>query len=91
MAQGQETQHALLIPWGCFASGIGLISGIAAVKLHQKRYKHTPNAKILEFLAAILSGTKYLQEISLAVHPLDKDVAALATNFTKGHEFSRYF
>lgn len=74
MAQEQETQHALLIPWGRFASEIGLTSGIAAVKLHQKHYRHTPNAKVLEFLVAILSGTKYLQEISLAAHPLDKDV-----------------
>ena len=28
-----------------------------------------------EFLVAILSGAKYLQDISLAAHPLDKDVA----------------
>ena len=75
MAQKQETQHALLIPWGQFAQEIGLISGIEAVKLNQKVYEHTPQAKVTEFLVAILSGAKYLQDVSLAAHPLDKDVA----------------
>ena len=75
MAQTQETQHALLIPWGQFAQEIGLISGIEAVKLRQKVYEHTSQAKVTDFLVAILSGAKYLQDISLAAHPLDKDVA----------------
>src|SRR3989304_7169929 len=75
MAQKQETQHALLIPWGQFAQEIGLISGIEAVKLNQKVYEHTPQAKVTEFLVAILAGAKYLQDVSLAAHPLDKDVA----------------
>ena len=75
MAQEQDTQHALLIPWGYFAGEIGLISGIEAVKLSQKVYEHTPQAKVIEFLAAILSGAKQLQDISLASHPLDKDLA----------------
>jgi hypothetical protein len=75
MAQEQDTQHALLIPWGQFAREIGLISGIEAVKLSQKVCEHTPQAKVIEFLAAILSGVKYLQDISHAAHPLDKDLA----------------
>jgi hypothetical protein len=36
MTQKQNTQHALLIPWRCFAQEIGLFSGIEAVKLNQK-------------------------------------------------------
>ena len=75
MAQEQETQHALLVPWGHFAREIGLLSGIEAIKLGQKVYEHTPQAKVIEFLVAILSGAKYLQDISLAAHPLDKDLA----------------
>jgi hypothetical protein len=75
MAQEQETQHALLIPWGQFAQEIGLIAGIEAVKLKQKAYEHTPQAKVLEFLVAILSGVEHLQDISRAAHPLDKDIA----------------
>jgi hypothetical protein len=75
MAQTQETQHALLIPWGQYAQEIGLLSGIEAVKFSQKVYEHTPQGKVTEFLVAILSGAKYLQDISLAAHPLDKDIA----------------
>src|SRR5512139_1596046 len=75
MAQEQDTQHALLVPWGHFAREIGLLSGLEAIKLHQKVYEHSPQAKVIEFLVAILSGAKYLQDISLAAHPLDKDVA----------------
>jgi hypothetical protein len=42
MAQEQETQHALLIPWGNFAREIGLLSGIESVKLMDKASKsHT--------------------------------------------------
>jgi hypothetical protein len=74
MAQEQETQHALLVPWGHFAQEIGLLSGIEAVKINQKVYEYTPQAKVIEFLVAILSGAKYLQDISLAAHPLDKDL-----------------
>jgi hypothetical protein len=71
MAQEQETQHALLVPWGHFAREIGLLSGIEVVKINQKVYEHTPQAKVMEFLVAILAGAKYLQDISLAAHPLD--------------------
>jgi len=73
--QVQQTQHAFLVAWGQFAREIGLVEGIQAVKLKQKNYHHAPQTKVLEFLVAILSGLKQLQEISLAAHPLDKDQA----------------
>lgn len=75
MAQKEETQHALLIPWGQFAQEIGLIAGIEAVKIKQKTVEHTPQTKVLEFLVAILAGTKHLQDVSRAAHPLDQDTA----------------
>ena len=71
----QENQHALLVVLGKFGHETGLISGLESVKLGQKNYDHSPQAKVLEFLVAILSGAKYLQDISLAAHPLDKDLA----------------
>ena len=71
----QETQHALLVVLGKFGQETGLISGLESVKLGQKTCEHSPQAKVIEFLVAILSGAKYLQEISLAAHPLDKDLA----------------
>jgi len=74
-AAEQDTQHGLLCVWGRFAQEIGLITGIEAVALAQKTYDHSPQAKVLENLVAILSGAKHLQEISLSAHPLDKDLA----------------
>ncbi len=71
----QVTQHALLVVLGKFGQETGLISGLESVKLGQKTYEHSPQAKVIEFLVAILSGVKYLQDISLAAHPLDKDKA----------------
>ena len=71
----QETQHALLVILGKYAQEMGLISGIEGVKLGQKSCDHSPQSKVLEFLVGILSGAKYLQDISLSAHPLDKDVA----------------
>jgi hypothetical protein len=74
--QVQETQHAFLVAWGEYAKEIGLIDKLEAVKLGQKSYQHTPQGKVMEFLAGTLIGLKYLQDISLAAHPLDKDQAA---------------
>jgi len=73
--QVQHTQHAFLVAWGWFAEHIGLIQQLQTVHLKQKRYNHTPQTKVLEFLVAILAGSKHLQDISLAAHPLDKDQA----------------
>jgi len=48
-----------------FAQEIGLITGIEGVKLGQKSCEHTPNRKLSNF-GGILSGAKYLQDISLS-------------------------
>jgi len=71
----QQTQHAFLVAWGHFATEMGLIQAIKGIKLKQKKYRHEPQTKVLEFLVATLAGLKQLQEISLAAHPLDKDQA----------------
>lgn len=73
--QVSETQHAFLVAWGQYAQEIGLVEAIEAVHLKQKTYQHTPQAKVLEFLVALMSGLRQLQDISLAAHPLDKDQA----------------
>ena len=73
--KSQHTQHAFLVAWGWFAEHTGLPQRFRAVSLKQKRYHHTPQTKVLEFLVSILGGLKYLQDISLAAHPLDKDQA----------------
>ena len=84
MAHEQDTQHALLVPWGQFAREIGLLSGLEAIQLNQKVYEHTPQAKVLEFLVAILSGAKYLQDISLAA---DQDNASRLMPFRLPRQF----
>jgi hypothetical protein len=75
MSKKQDTQHAFLVAWGWFAEIIGLIQALQDVPLHQKKYTHTPQTKVSEFLVAILGGTEHLQDISLAAHPLDMDRA----------------
>ena len=54
---------------------IGLPQRFQRLSLKQKAYQHTPQAKVLEFLVAILAGLPHLQDISRAAHPLDKDQA----------------
>jgi hypothetical protein len=71
----QRTQHAFLVAWGWFAEHIGMPEQIEAVNLKQKHYHHRPQTKVLEFLVSILAGSKYLQDVSLSAHPLDKDQA----------------
>jgi hypothetical protein len=73
VGQVSYTQHGLLVAWGRFAQEIGVITAIQGVKLKQKKYRHSPQSKVLEFLVANLAGLKQLQQISLAAHPLDKD------------------
>jgi hypothetical protein len=71
----QHTQHAFLVAWGWFGEHIGLPQRFQALHLKQKHYHHSPQTKVLEFLVSIMGGSKHLQEISLAAHPLDKDQA----------------
>ena len=71
----QRTQHAFLVAWGWYAEHISLPERFKRILLKQKRYQHTPQTKVLEFLVSILSGAQYLQDISQAAHPLDKDHA----------------
>jgi len=69
------TSHAMLVPWGLFAQHIGLIDELEQVPIPQRRRDHTPQAKLIEFLVAILDGCAYLQDISHGPHPLDQDLA----------------
>ncbi len=73
--QPNHTEHALLVLLGQYAQHLGLIPALLAVPLHQKTYIHRPQAKILEFLVAILAGLPYLEDISRDGRPLDQDEA----------------
>jgi len=67
------TNHAMLIVWGYFAQQIGLVKGLEAIPIPQRKRDHTPQTKLIEFLVAILGGCAYLKDISHGPHPLDKD------------------
>ncbi len=69
------TQHAMLVIWSQFAQALGLIQELAKVSLHQKKVRHDPHTKILEFLLAVLAGLEHLQDLSTAAEPIEKDLA----------------
>jgi len=71
--QPNRTEHALLVLLGQYAQHLGLIQALLAVPLHQKTYVHRPQAKLLEFLVAMLAGLPYLEDISRDGRPLDQD------------------
>lgn len=68
-----RTAHALLVPLGLFAREIGLLERLEQAPIAQRKRDYEPQTKLIEFLAAILSGCRYLQDISRGPHPLDRD------------------
>jgi hypothetical protein len=70
-----RTEHALLVLLGQYAQHIGLIKALMAVPLHQQTRTYSPQAKVLEFLVAILAGLSHLEDISRDGCPLDQDQA----------------
>lgn len=70
-----DTEHGLLIAYGQFARQIGLLERLMKVPIPAKTRRHTPQAKLTEFLVGILSGLEYLQDLNLAPRPLTKDLA----------------
>jgi len=69
------TSHAMLVPWGLFAQGIGLVEILEGVPIPQRTRDHTPQTKLIEFLVSILMGCAHLKDISHGPHPLDQDLA----------------
>jgi hypothetical protein len=72
------TAHAMLVPWGPFARQIGLVQRLEKVPIAQRKRDYEPQTKLIEFLAAIMSGCRYLQDISHGPHPLDRDQTVAA-------------
>jgi len=77
LQQGMLTQHALLVAYGEFAHEIGLISGLAKVKVSQKSVVHVPYGKILSFFMGTLSGITHLKDLNEGPHPLAHDWPAM--------------
>ncbi len=68
-----NTQHGLLVAFGEFLQQHGLMDGLMHVSIPQKTRRFTPQTKLVEFLAGILSGLEYLEDLNDGPHPLAKD------------------
>ena len=87
VTQSNHTEHALLVLLGQYAQHLGLIQALMDVPLHQKTCTHRPQAKILEFLVAVLAGLPHLEDIGRDGRPLDQDQSvALAWQKPSQHE-----
>lgn len=68
------TGHAWLVVLGYFAQALGLVTGLEAVPLGQRKGPDCgPQTKLIEFLVGILGGIEYLQDLNLSDDPIAKD------------------
>jgi hypothetical protein len=68
------TGHAWLVVLGYFAQALGLMTGLEAVPLGQRKGPNCgPQTKLIEFLVGILGGIEYLQDLNLSDDPIAKD------------------
>ena len=72
-----HTEHALLVLLGQYAQHLGLIQALMDVPIHQQTCTHRPQAKILEFLVAILAGLPHLEDTP-ALAPKRSAVASVS-------------
>jgi hypothetical protein len=70
-----QTEHGLLVALGEFLQQHGFLKQMMQIPIHQKTRNHTPQAKMIEFMAGIFSGIEYLSDLNDAPHPLAKDEA----------------
>jgi hypothetical protein len=68
-----NTQHGLLVAFGEFLSQHGLLAALLNVPIRQKTRKFSPQVKLIEFLAGIMSGIDYLTDLNVGPHPLVGD------------------
>jgi hypothetical protein len=68
------TDHAWLVVLGYVAQVLGLVAGLEAVPIKQRKGPDCePQAKLIEFLVGILGGIEYLQDFNLSDNPIAKD------------------
>lgn len=68
------TGHAWLVVLGYFAQALGLVTGLEAAPLGQRKGPECgPQTKLVEFLVGILGGIEYLQDLNLSDDPIAKD------------------
>jgi len=70
-----NTSHGMLVAFGEFLKQYGLINQMMQVPIGQKTRKFTPQTKLVEFLAGIMSGIERLQDFNDGPQPVAKDGA----------------
>jgi len=68
-----NTQHGILVAFGEFLKQHGVIDRLMGVTIQQKTRRFAPQTKLVEFLAGIMSGMEYLQDLNEGPHPLAQD------------------
>jgi hypothetical protein len=68
-----NTEHGMLVAFGEFLQQHGLLERLRQVPIGQKTRAFAPQAKLIEFLAGIMSGIEHLQDLNAGPHPLVPD------------------
>ena len=68
-----NTEHGMLVAFGEFLEQHGLLDHMRQVPVAQKTHDFAPQAKLLEFLAGIMSGIEHLQDLNHGRRPLAND------------------
>jgi len=68
-----KTPHGMLVAFGEFLRQYGLLEKMMRVPIRQKTRTFTPQSKLVEFMAGILSGVERLQDLSDGAQPVAKD------------------
>ena len=68
-----NTPHGMLVALGEFLNQHGLMDGLMNVPIPQRTRRFAPQAKLVEFLAGILSGIEHLEDLNDGPRPLAKD------------------
>jgi hypothetical protein len=70
-----NTEHGMLVAFGEFLQQHGLLDRLRQVPIPQKTHDFAPQAKLIEFLAGIMSGIEHLQDLTYGPRPLAPDTA----------------
>ena len=68
-----NTEHGMLVAFREFLQQHGLLDQLRQVPIGQKTRAFAPQAKLIEFLAGIMSGIEHLQDLNAGPHPLARD------------------
>src|SRR5712691_6320273 len=79
-----NTEHGMLVAFGEFLQQHGLLERLRQVPISQKTHDFNPQDKLIEFLAGIMSGIEYLQDLNHGPRPLAQDAVLAQAWGVKG-------